>query len=141
MPAEIWGLTIHQPWSWAIAEGHKPIENRTWAPPLKVLRGNTFLAIHAGAQLDGDGIIFLRDEIGLELPKTFTMRAIVAIAKLDGVVTESVSPYFFGPYGWRLKDVIKLADPIPCRGLQKLWRPPPDVQAIARDRYLKAIAQ
>lgn len=39
------GLTVHQPWAWAIAAGHKPLENRKWKPPADVL--GKYLAIHA----------------------------------------------------------------------------------------------
>jgi hypothetical protein len=33
-------------------------------------------------------------------------------------------PLFFGPFGWVLEDVKAFADPIECRGFQKLWGPP-----------------
>lgn len=36
-------LTIHGPWAWAIAAGHKTVENRSWTTNY---RGT--LAIHAG---------------------------------------------------------------------------------------------
>ena len=38
-------LTVRQPWAWAIAEGYKDIENRSWYPRLEP--GEVF-AIHAG---------------------------------------------------------------------------------------------
>lgn len=36
-------LSVRQPWAWALAEGHKPVENRTWDTPF---RGR--FALHAG---------------------------------------------------------------------------------------------
>lgn len=40
------GLTVIQPWPWAICYWGKPVENRTWAPPAALI-GERF-AIHAG---------------------------------------------------------------------------------------------
>ena len=37
-------LTVHQPWAWCVANGHKDVENRSWQT---AHRG--WLAIHAGA--------------------------------------------------------------------------------------------
>jgi hypothetical protein len=48
-------LTVRQPWAWAIARGHKPIENRSWTTSY---RGP--LAIHAAAKWDDDGENALR---------------------------------------------------------------------------------
>lgn len=42
-------------------------------------------------------------------------------------------PWEFGPYCWEVTRVIELPDPIECRGYQKLWRLPPDVDAATRD--------
>lgn len=39
------------------------------------------------------------------------------------------SPWFVGPYGWVLTDVVTLTTPVPCKGAQGLWALPPDVEA------------
>lgn len=42
----IMGLTMWQPWAWAIAAGLKDLENRDWAPPTSL----RWLAIHSGSK-------------------------------------------------------------------------------------------
>jgi hypothetical protein len=51
-------------------------------------------------------------------------------ARMTGVVTESADPWFTGPYGWTLDDVVALPAPVPCRGAQGLWPVPDDVAAL-----------
>lgn len=41
----------------------------------------------------------------------------------------SPGPWFIGPYGWVLTDVVTLAEPVPCKGAQGLWTVPPEVLA------------
>jgi hypothetical protein len=51
------------------------------------------------------------------------------VARLDSVYTSTGDdhfPYdqerwFFGPYGWFFSEVIRLSEPIHCRGYQGLW--------------------
>lgn len=59
-------LSIRQPWAWAIVNGHKTIENRTWAT---TYRGP--LLIHASKSLDPHGMERLakhRRALGYDLP-------------------------------------------------------------------------
>ncbi len=44
------------------------------------------------------------------------------------------SPWFFGPWGWLLKDVQALDHPIRCRGFQKLWQIPDEQFARMKHR-------
>lgn len=84
-------LTIHQPWAWAIAGGWKPVENRDWPAPDRLL--GRYLAIHAGRQYDADAardLVRHRELLGLPagVPdgKSIVLGAIVAVAKVAGVV-------------------------------------------------------
>lgn len=123
-------ITLWQPWAWAICYAGKRIENRTWPPP-KALLGKQ-VAIHAGKHLD--------EAIASNMAETFPglwpgranlkRGAVVAVAKLMGATTASKDPWFFGPVGWQLSDVVVLAQPVVCRGFQGLWDLPPQV---ARD--------
>lgn len=45
-------ITIKQPWAYAVAHGHKNVENRSKPPPKAVL--NQRVAIHAGKAIDQD---------------------------------------------------------------------------------------
>jgi len=123
-------LTICQPWAWAIAAGHKRVENRTWSTPY---RGP--LAIHAGksqAWLD-EGHEFLYG-LGLAVPAHLDFGAIVAVAELVDVTLYAKpkqptdrphklddDPFAFGPYCWVLDNVQRLPEPIEYRGAQSLW--------------------
>jgi hypothetical protein len=49
---KIKGITLHRPWSAAIAYFGKDFENRTWAASMPV---GWYLAIHAGSQWDDLG--------------------------------------------------------------------------------------
>lgn len=123
-------LSIKQPWSWLIVNGHKDVENRDW-PVL--LRGEVF--IHAGKVLDdmaiyesGSGLrLFsdfkqlLRDNLGIEARQAFEkgpflkeMGGIVGIAEIVSCVTASNSPWFFGKYGF----VLRNARPLPFTPLR-----------------------
>lgn len=120
----ILGLTLIQPWAWAICEAGKRVENRLWKPPAWAIGKR--LAIHAGKKRDDEALYLSQ---GIRPPGTLPSAAIVATAHLVGYVTESDDRWFFGPFGWQLDDVRVLAMPIPCKGALGLWRLPPDVLA------------
>lgn len=62
--------------------------------------------------------------------------AIVGVARVAGVETTAPAgdPWWFGPVGWRLADVVAI-DPLHCNGAQGLWVPSPEVVDIVRERY------
>lgn len=128
--AELYALTGWQPWFSAIVVGPKDIENRPWRPPDWIL--GQYIAIHAGKTWDEDAVAWLRAR-GWDLPdevhKHMPRGAIIGIARVDNVVSESASPFFIGPYGWVLSDRQALAAPVRCPGHQKLWRVPEDIRA------------
>lgn len=135
-------LTVHQPWSWLIANRYKPLENRSWPPP-KSLHGERF-AIHSSKKFPVVSEETVREIIsaGTGGPKAFaeanrwaasyptkredfTLGAIVCTVILEGVITEPtgnplIDRWYEGQFGWLLKDV-RVFEPIACRGSQKLW--------------------
>ena len=133
-------LTLHQPWAFLVARGEKLIENRSWKPP-EWLMGQYF-AIHAGKAWDDSKLDFIRDNYeGLMPTKHYCTVAesgmLIGIVQLVAVVSsqeeaERLSPghgkWFFGPYGWVLEDASRLNPVIECRGYQKLWNIPDDLQ-------------
>lgn len=133
-------ITLHRPWPWAIAVHGKDIENRTWPCPLTE---GSLLGIHAGKAWDNSAEEFIDsipsanllpmlDEISPESHKI----GIVAIARFLGNVQESRSPWFTGPWGWRIELLAEWIDrPVPCRGQQGLWVPSEDVIEVCRDRW------
>jgi hypothetical protein len=126
--APILGLTLMQPWAWAICYAGKRIENRRWAPGQWAFGKR--LAIHAGKKYDREADVFIK-RLGFAPPgpDEIVRGAVVATARLAMLVTVSADPWFFGPFGWQLEDVAVLPEPIPCTGLQGLWRLPPGVEA------------
>ena len=147
-------LTIRHPWPWAICcitESCNPkrIENRTWKPSPTQLPPGVKFAIHAGKMpsvieiqeaFEGMAAMDAIDEY-TNTPTMAELRtmesAIVAVATFGGIVTERdcKSRWFCGPYGWVLKDVIVLPEPVKCRGAQGLWNVPPDVLAKMRAQF------
>lgn len=129
-------LTLYQPWAFAVACLGKRVENRPWKPWPSIV--GQVIAIHAAAKVDpaaeAEAAAFivrrigltLRDVTGAGLPRG----AIVATARVTGCVDASADPWFVGPYGWTLDEVVALPSPVPCRGAQGLWTVPPDVEAL-----------
>lgn len=107
-------VTVRRPWSWAIASGLKGIENRTWRPRVDP---KEFIAIHAGLSIEDvstcAGYSLEPGPVG-----------IVAVARVLEVVESSSDPWFTGPLGWVLGDVIRLDEPVECSGRQGLWTVP-----------------
>lgn len=105
-------LSIQQPWAWAICNLGKDIENRSW--PTKV-RGQ-FL-IHTGKKVNKDGYDYISTILKYGLPPISELKTggIVGIAEITGCVRSHDSEWFFGPYGFVLKNQKPLAF-VPYKG-------------------------
>lgn len=90
-------LSIQQPWAWAVLYAGKPIENRTWRTHH---RGP--LLIHAGKTYDWGGRQFIEEVLDIRVPTNLPRGGIVGQADLVDCVDGSISPWFFGPYGFLL---------------------------------------
>ncbi|MEU2426945.1 hypothetical protein ABZ619_39035 [Streptomyces sp. NPDC007851] len=142
---DVRGLTIRQPWAFAIAEGYKAVENRTRRTNY---RGR--LLIHAGLRHDStvpivrysrDAAIRL-DELGgsgnfwearrhvpsaLYQPHpTLALGAVIATARLAGcheAVDGCCAPWGFPDcWHWELADVQPLQRAVAHTGALTLWR-------------------
>lgn len=144
------GFTLYQPMAWAIAEDHKPVENRVWALPPDFV-GQRF-AVHAGKKYDEPWAQMIANTFGLEVPakSVIALGAVVAVATFVGCIDDdalehltrddllrmgmsptkfdAVHEWYSGPYGFLVTDVRKMSTPIPCRGFQGLWHLPPEVE-------------
>ncbi len=145
--SKIKGITLHRPWSAAIAYFGKDFENRTWAANIPV---GWYLAIHAGSQWDDVGreAVFNFgtlpenpaidwDSAFLEDYRDLSKGSIIAVARFGGNLTGSASPWFAGPIGWKLEDVTPIS-PVQVRGQQGLWDLPEDVLRRVRVNYANA---
>lgn len=132
-------ITVHRPWGIAIAQYGKNIENRTWRC---WLQPGDFIAIHNGAKFDATAVKDIQQITGIYdgsmNPVEDPAGAIIAIAKFQGNITESNSPWFCGPIGWELSDVIPI-EPVYCKGAQGLWTIPEDVLMQAKINFQRAL--
>jgi len=108
-------LSIRQPWAWLILHGGKDIENRNWPTRFR----GTFL-IHAGkgmTRLEYEQALDVADDCGKSLPPFETLQrgGIVGQAKIVDCVSRSDSPWFFGEFGFVLKDAQPL-EFFACKG-------------------------
>lgn len=133
-------ISLWQPWASAIANGVKQIETRHWQTHY---RGP--IAIHAAQKKSRDlveAFYSLMDlhptfytafakNIELEFA-TLPFGAVIATATLveclpvdmiTGLteVERALGNYSSGRFGWVLKDVKRLAKPVPCRGRQRIF--------------------
>jgi hypothetical protein len=104
-------LSIRQPWAWLIVNGHKDVENRTWTHSY---RGP--ILVHAGKGMTRDEYdscdnLVAHIDPSLQLPAFGDLErgGIVGKAHISGWCFESTSPWFFGPYAFKLHD----AEPLP----------------------------
>lgn len=101
-------LSIKQPYPHHIFHDGKDVENRDW--PTK---GRGWFIVHAGVS---------KSECAAsqyDLPRG----GIVGMARIVDCVTEWPSEWFFGRYGFVLKDAFPV-DLIPCRGQLGFFSPP-----------------
>jgi hypothetical protein len=122
-------LTVKQPWAWAIADGHKPVENRKWKT-----RHRGLLAIHAGRAWDLPGARWMRAQPAGPVPPGMdevTRGAVVAVVELVGVCGRSEGSRYVrcdcgpwavsGQFHWQLKDPSPLSEPFLVSGQLGLW--------------------
>lgn len=116
-------LTVKQPWAWALVNGPKRIENRSWPTSY---RGP--LLIHAGvsrsdlfAAQDFDDFPGTSEYLFGYLIGIVDLIACVQLAEVAG------QPFAEGPWCWVTRNPRPLTTPIACRGNLGLWRPTPEI--------------
>ena len=109
-------LSIRQPWAWLIVNGHKDIENREWNTRF---RGRVL--IHAGKGMTRDEYdsaelsALLAGGVKIPPREALERGGIVGIAEIVDCVTSHPSRWFFGSYGFVLRDAKPLPF-MPCKG-------------------------
>lgn len=119
-------LSVMAPYGSALAAGVKPIENRTWSPPLK-FRGSLVL-IH-----QGKGKKYLGRSEEMEhvrslwpaMPPAHHLGAFVGIARLRDCLplADVQDPWAEGPMCWRFDDAVEI-EPITYQGALGLFYVP-----------------
>ena len=103
-------ISIRQPWAWLVVHGHKDIENRTWATKY---RGKTLIHAsgHKITRVEYDDFVGCCRAVRIKsFPAIngFKTSRIVGSVELVVCVEESKSRWYFGPYGFVLKNAKKL---------------------------------
>lgn len=121
-------LSIRQPWAAAIINMGKDIENRNW--PTR-FRGQFLIhAAKAWGQNERDDVETVEDISGQSLEGRPLLGGIIGMAEIVDCVSQSNSPWFFGRYGF----VIRNPRSLPfrsCRGQLGFFYPEFDQGAIA----------
>ncbi|MEU5610522.1 ASCH domain-containing protein [Streptomyces sparsogenes] len=125
-------LTIRQPWATAIAHADKRVENRVWPTSY---RGPVL--IHAGKAMDRrHGPMVAAVVRGLQLE----MGAVLAVARITDCHESAeertpCTPWSAtGQFHHVLDEVTPLPLPIPWKGAQGLWVPPPALLDQVREQ-------
>lgn len=120
-------LTIRAPWAWAIAQGWKRVENRSWSTRF---RGR--IAIHAAVSKESDDDAAATfAALGIEPPSEFVRGAIIGTVELVDILPLDEflrrfgddrfdREFAFGPLCWVLREP-RLCVPTPCSGNFQLW--------------------
>lgn len=135
------GLTLRQPWNWAILHAGKPVENRPMRAPRSQV--GQWFALHAGAVYDEKGAEWIRTTFGLVVPgpAEVPLSCITALVKLGdcyraGDLTKPKTPWAFGPWCYEVADKFILPQPETHGGMNGWWR----VSELVRHRLSAAFA-
>lgn len=134
-------ITVKQPWAWAITEGRKAAENRTW-----ITHHRGLLAIHAAVRWAGPDahreVSDLADCHVSDVRITSKhLGAVVAVVDLTDICTALLmldgtcdcGPWAMGGHAhWRLANPRPLVQPVPCKGRLGLWDLPAEVETAVR---------
>lgn len=110
-------LSIMQPWAWLVVNGHKDIENRDWRSDNPGLKYRGDVLIHTGLRFDDDFTGNGLPDIVRQIPTDDDLPrgGIVGIAEIVDCVKDHPSPWFFGRYGFVLRNARPLEFK-PCVG-------------------------
>lgn len=110
-------LSIQQPWAWAVMEGLKDVENRTWE---RQYRGD--LWIHASGTYDKAGERWINQNFpDITIPSELPRKCVLGKVSLDKIAP-SDSPWAIqGQYHWQISHPQKLTNPISKKGQLDLW--------------------
>lgn len=142
-------LSVRAPWWWAIIHAGKDIENRSRKHSVRgrvwlhasAWHRPTDIAIDIASMADCyDCAPWPMADARHKSVQRFNVDKIQAIAEMRAAgghivgsveivdcVTESESPWYFGPVGFVLRNPIALPKPVPCKGALSFFRVPADV--------------
>ncbi len=119
---EIKSLSIKQPYPHHIFHDGKDVENRDW--PTK---GRGWFIVHAGvskSEIDKD------EDAHMALPRG----GVVGMARIVDCVRQMDSQWFYGKFGFVLRDAFPLPL-IPCRGQLSFFNLEPETNQLVADAF------
>ena len=143
-------LSLWNPWAMLMAVGEKTVETRGWATSYRGL-----LAIHAAqkrsaelrALMDEEPFKGALENHGIKpgaAQYDYPHGAVVAVVHLDVCVATDIwvpsilerpfGNYEPGRYAWRTSGLQRLLAPVLCRGRQRLFDLPADVERMVREQ-------
>lgn len=150
-------LTLLQPWASLMAMGEKQWETRSWRCSY---RGE--MAITASAKMKTeDAMLVLHEEPFKSAihcdPTLLPLGCVVAVGTLETIITSEnwierfedkacgtydreipFGNYDIRRFAWHFINMVKLPEPVPCRGLQMVWNLPGSVEAEVRKQLARA---
>lgn len=140
-------LSLSWPWAVPVVTGYKPMEVRSWQPHRSLPR---LVAIHqAKSILSAPRHVQARSN-GRPWPGENGIVGIATLVEVIRFTADSWEEFFClhwnegpfpgGLFGWRFREPVKLAEPVPCKGGRGLWRLPPEVIAAVYDSIEKGVS-
>lgn len=119
-------LTIKEPWASLIIEEYKKYEFRSWKTKY---RGK--ILIHAGCSVEKDMMERFKDyDINIKpgyIIGEATLTDCILVDEGFNKELRKIDPVVYGrsnhaqTYAWKLENIIKYEEPIPCKGKLGLW--------------------
>ncbi|QSQ19339.1 hypothetical protein JY651_28840 [Pyxidicoccus parkwayensis] len=139
--APLLAVAVPPEWAWAVAVRNTAVLNVA-APPPDAARGG-YVAVCAGAEHESAIAEWMEDWCGVGVPPAAELPtcAVVAVGRLEVVSTypdsPRASPWYAGPVGLWLADVVPLPEPVACPldSASTYWTLPEDVLAAVRAAY------
>lgn len=125
---QVRALSIKQPYPHYIFHSGKDVENRDWPT-----RGRGWFLVHAGVSKSE---IDKYDDQEMALPRG----GIVGVARIVDCVTEMESNWFFGKYGFVLRDACAIPL-VPCKGQLGFFAVSDDIARVVAEHITALISQ
>jgi ASCH domain len=115
-------ISIRQPWAWLVVNGHKDIENRTWATKF---RGKVLVhaGVHKVTKAEYEEFLERCRAARIKNPPAideFKRGGIVGSVEIVDCMEKSNSRWYFGPYGFVLKNA-RVERFKPMKGKLGIW--------------------
>ncbi|WP_163998658.1 hypothetical protein [Pyxidicoccus caerfyrddinensis] len=139
--APLLAVTVPQPLAWAAMVRNAPVLNMTAPPPDAFLGG--YVAVCAAAEYEPALASWMSTWCAVGAPPAAELPAcaVVAVARLEAVSrypdAPRESPWYAGPVGLWLADVVPLPEPVACEPdvTALYWTLPDEVRAQVRAAY------